>query len=88
MPRRQRASFRQAAVSAIRRKPVQPCNHLRREGDAVLHFAVTVCVVCAPTRGNIKQAAGNRGIMNFVRVFITEFMQAASSTAITEGFPL
>ncbi len=88
MPCGQGTPFGEAAVGAVGRKPVQFGHHCRCQGDAVLHFSVAVRVVRAATVGDIQQAAGDGRIVNFVRVFVTQLMQAATATAITQGFPL
>lgn len=86
MPQGQTAPFGQAAISTVRRKPVECVDHVGCQGYTILHFAVPVWVILALTGFGIEQPARDRCIMQFFRVIIAQFVQAAATAAVAQGF--
>lgn len=88
MPFRKWQAIRQPLVGAGRWKPVDGFQHGSRQGDAILHFAVTSRVVDAAACVGVEQAAGDVCIVETAVILIAQLVQTATPAAVAKGFPL
>lgn len=88
MPLRQSFPLRQQAIGTGVRQPFEGWQILAGEFDAVRLIFETTFVVTALTGFDVQLTAGNVGEIDFIRVFIHQFMQAALPAAIAQRFPL
>jgi len=82
------ASFGEASVGAGGGEPSAVTREFGRNFHAVVHVFEAVFVIATRGAVGVEQFAGNAGEVDFVGVFVLDFMEAAESASVAEGFPL
>lgn len=88
MPLRQRFARGTQSIGASARQPIQTAEVLAIELHAIRYQLHAVFVVKATAIAAIEQFACDVGGIKQSRLFIFELMDAATPTAVTQGFPL
>jgi len=87
MPIEKRLAFMEQPIGAAGRKPLVSLDIAGLELDAVRHSGKAVVIVPASAGGIIEQSAGDVREVDFTRVPVFQFVEAAPAASIAKGLP-
>ena len=88
MPKRKILAFSHEAIATGWRQPFELRRVFSCQLDTVRNTGTAIGVVSASTTFQIKQFAGDPGVIDAAILFILELLQAAQATAVAQRLPL